>query len=623
MKLTLSIAVLAVLALSPAWAQNAYPPLPAAAPSPSTQPGPEMPAPLVVPAPAPASPPASAQMPYPNLPVAPIDAEKDGLGIAQALSRRNGAQGRVLWVDATANLGRTATADQIRDLVAQAKSTGFNVLVVDVKPIIGYTIYPSRIAAKLADWKGAKLPGDFDPLAVFVREAHAAGLQICANLAVFSEGHKSYSRGAGYDNPSLQTVLYKTVRSLRAPVMNSPSFTISDNPNTLPSDPDTIAFYADAGAVRRSMPGALALVTDQSGKILAQVDGASLAGVSLFVPARGAILLAQGRAADSLRDTTRLGDTLLFTSTPKYVPIADDPDQKYALFVNPNDPAVQQRELDLVREVVTNYPVDGVVFDDRLRFAALNADFSLISMQQFETYVGHPIKWPDDVFRYSAMPNQDIVKGPYFEAWRVWRALTIRNWLARARAIVKFYRPQATLSVYVGSWYGEYGDYGENWSADDYAGAWDFNTPSWRKTGFAGLCDWIATGCYYPTATVAEGVDAGLGGATVEAAGQLSNQAVSDESWVYGGLYAVQFSNKGDSFAKALQAAAASTQGVMIFDVSQVIDNKLWPILAQAFSQPAPAPHQVAGLLDTMRAQRNAAAQAAPAAPAGKPGTGL
>ncbi|MDR3708357.1 MAG: alpha amylase family protein [Capsulimonadaceae bacterium] len=626
MKLPAAILTLLIASAVPVAAQNSFPPpKPGAATMPPA--GLIMPPPLVIAPPAPAGAQASlpAQMPFPDLPSVPLDSDRDAQGIAQETARTRGAQGRILWVDATANLERCNSAQDIHDLVVQAKNTGFNVIVVDVKPVIGYTTYPSKIAPKLADWKGARLPGDFDPLAVFVREGHAAGLQVCANLAVFSEGHKYFGKGPGYDDPSLQTVLYEATRSVKAPVPFSPSLTIADIPNALPADPDAVAVYTDAAALKRSLPGALVTITDQTGKIMAQVDGAVLPSVSLYVPSQGAILVAQGKSADSLRATTRIGDYLAFATAPRFVPIAGDSNQKVALFVNPNDPAVQQRELDLVQEVVANYAVDGVVFDDRLRFAGINADFSLVSMQQFEQYVGRPIKWPDDIFHYNAFPNQDIVKGPYYQAWRVWRALTIRNWLAKARAIVKFYRPHATLSVYAGSWYGEYGDLGENWAAVDYAGAFDFNSPDWRQTGFASLLDWITTGCYYPTATISEGAASGSVGATVEAAGQLSNKAVDDQTWVYAGIYLEQFSNKNDNFAKALQAAAASTQGVMIFDVSQVTDSKLWPVLAQAFSKPAQAPHEIAGLIDTVRA-RHASASApssSGAEPAGKAGTGL
>ncbi len=78
---------------------------------------------------------------------------------------------------------------------------------------------------------------------------------------------------------------------------------------------------------------------------------------------------------------------------------------------------------------------------------------------------------------------------------------------------------------------------------------------------------------------------------------------------------------------QALQAAAASTQGVMVFDLSHNIDQ-FWPVFQSAFATPAAAPQAVPGLLDDVRRQR--AAQKASGVPlppvilyGGTPGTGL
>jgi uncharacterized lipoprotein YddW (UPF0748 family) len=563
-------------------------------------------------------------MPFPKLPTVTLDAVGDSVGIAQLTARGKNLQGRVLWVDATANLDRYNSPAEIHDIVTQAKNSGFNTLVLDVKPIIGYTIYPSHIAGKLANWKGSQLGEDYDPLDLFIKEAHAVNLQICANFAVFSEGHKYFNKGLAYTKPKLQTVLYQATRSVKPPVMFAPSFNISDSLNSIPADPNVIGVFTDPAALKKVTSG-LIVVTDSQGRIAAEVDPTLTSPSTVVAPPQGAILVTQGKAADTFRSTTHIGDTLTFTSTPRYVQCADDPTQKITVFVNPNDPEVQQHELDIVKEVVVNYPVDGVIFDDRLRFAGLNADFSPQSMQQFEQYVGRPLKWPDDVFQYNPMPNQDIIKGPQFEAWNVWRALTIRNWLAKAKATVKFYRPQATFSVYAGSWYGEYGGMAENYAADDYNGAFDFNTPNWRKTGFAGMLDWITTGCYYKNATIADG--GASPGSTVEGAGQLSNRVINDQTWTYAGLYALMYNRNNDDFGKAIQAAAASSQGVMIFDVSQLYDQKLWPVVQAAFGgAPTQAPHQVPGLIDTVRSQRvapTAASAPVPATLKGSEGTGL
>jgi uncharacterized lipoprotein YddW (UPF0748 family) len=568
-----------------------------------------MPEPLIVPPP---PPPASTTGTSPNLtalfpqaPPIPLDIASDEIGDAQTIARQHGVQARMLWVDGGANIDSINTPEKVQALVKQAYDAGFNMIVLDVKPIVGYTLYPSKFATKLSEWKGSTLPADVDPLALMVADAHAVGLKVIANMSTFGEGHKIAGLGPAFTTDSgWQTVLYEATRTVQPPIMGAGPLVIADTPNQLPADPSQVALYTDTSFLHHNLSqDGVAIVTNFIGRVVACVDAQSLAAIHVSAPADGAVLVGVGSAGNELRNEFRIGDVVTFNSLPRYVPIADAPEQKVTLFVNPNNPDVQQHELDIVQEICTNYDVDGVSFDDRMRFAAINADFSDLSKRQFEDYVGHKITWPDDVFRINPYPNQEIIRGPEYQAWLVWRALTIRNWLAKARKIVKTLRPNATVGCYVGSWYGEYDQYGSNWASTEFDGPFDFLTPAYRQTGFAGLLDWIATGCYYTTATVADGNAIGEPGATVESAGQLTNRAVDDQAWCYAGLYVQPFGSDVDSFERCLRAAAATTQGVMLFDLSQINQNNLWPIIAQAFSHRTESPSSVPGLIDQVHTQ--------------------
>ncbi len=295
-----------------------------------------------------------------------------------------------------------------------------------------------------------------------------------------------------------------------------------------------------------------------------------------------------------------LGATLNIAGAPNYVLSSQSAENGVALWTNPNDPQVQQRIIDMISELVTKYPVDGVIFDDRMRYSGINADFSEESRKAFEIYVGKQLTWPDDVLRpqvsFPALTRQTL-PGPYFDDWRLWHALIIRNWLAHAAATVKGIRPTATVSVYVGSWYGEYFDYGSNWAADDFQAGFRPLTDAYRATGYAGLVDWMTTGCYYNLATVSEANATGeTPGITVEAAGQLSNRCANNATWVYAGIQLINFDGNPEGLAHVLQAACASTQGIMVFDLSHKIEQ-FWPVFQQAFNKPALPPHAIPGLL--------------------------
>ncbi len=594
-------------------APTAVPPptIPAAIPPPVTPPPVIVLAPpLSVPPPAPAVP---AYVPLKSLPSAVFDDTDDAVGLAQLLTRERGLQARIIWIDGTANLNRVNTADKIAALTAQIKKSGFNTIVFDVKPIVGYTLYPSRFAPKLTSWLGGKtLPASFDPLAAMVAQAHLNGLQIVTSMNVFSEGHRDVKYGPGYDHPEWQTTLCEPSLSLMSSASGATPYALSDRANSPARLPGQISLVTETAGLKAA-PGTLAAVLDANMRVIAVADGAALPALSLSAPPGGSVLLGGGPAGDWLKSYAMLGAQISLLTNSQFVPISQRPEQQVPLMVNPNDPAVQTRILNMVAEVVRGYGVDGVIFDDRLRYAGANADFSPITHAQFEAFLGHPVHWPDDVLTYSvAYPSltKRLIPGPDYDAWNVFRTLTIRNWLASASATVKAIRPSATVSVYAGSWYPDYPQLGSNWAADDFSAGLRFLTPSYQKTGFAGLTDWMTTGCYYTPGTITDAQGQGRSaGESVEAAGQFSNRAVNDQTFVYAGIALSNYNGHPEQLQKALQGALASTQGVMVFDLSHNIDQ-FWTTFGAAFSTPAVAPQAVPGLLADLR-RRHAARKAA------------
>jgi len=632
-------AVLALCALSgPLAAQAPQPPAPPPVPGGAPIAVPPSPVPLPPPAP-PVAPPLTVPppqavapyVPFKGIPAVPLDEADNGVGLAQQSARTHGAQARVIWIDGTANLNRVNTLEKITALTAQVKKAGFNTIIFDVKPIVGETLYPSRYAPKLTAWLGGKtLPVGFDPLVAMVAQAHANGLQLVASMNVFSEGHRDVKRGPGYDHPEWQTTLYEPDLSVMSSAPGATPTPLSDRANLPARSPGQIAVYTDLGGLRPE-PGSVVALLDADERVVAQISGASLAGLSVALPPGGSALAGAGAAGDWLRRNAGLGAQVSLLTNTSLVPISARPEQQVPLMTNPNSPAVQARILTMIAEVVRGYAVDGVIFDDRMRYAGLNADFSPVTRAQFEAYLGHAVRWPDDVFTYQvAFPGltKRVIPGPAYDAWLVFRALTIRNWLASAVSTVKAIRPTATVSVYAGSWYPEYPALGSNWAADDFAAGLRFLTPTYQKTGFAGLVDWLTTGCYYTPGPIADSVALGQPpGASVEAAGQFSNRAANDQTWVYAGIALSNYNGHPELLARALQAACASTQGVMVFDYSHNIDQ-FWPTFQAAFAAPAAPPQAVPGLLADLRRQHAARKAAGTPDPpvilqGGTPGTGL
>lgn len=544
--------------------------------------------------------------PLPGLPAVTLDANGDGYGIAQQTARSKNLQARILWIDATANVARINTNDKIAALIDKAKYAGFNTIVLDVKPIIGFTLWPSKIAPKLMGWRGQSF-GDFDPLASMVFAAKKAGMPLFVCLNAFSEGHRDLEQGPGYDHPEWQTVLYEIQGAVQSASDHKATFSLVDRIDQMPATENELGVFNDLRQLPAKLPANSKLViVDSGGNVLAQADGAAVHALAVVPPPGGSALVGFGRASDFLRLYGKPDDRLLFECAPDFVPIGKRPWQQVPLMVNPNDPAVRRRELSLLEELLQNYEVDGVMYDDRLRYAGMNADFSDVTRRQFESYVGEKITWPDDVFRWNLLPDlsRGIVPGKWYDAWLAFRAQTLKSFIVDARKVVQRVRPNAVFGVYAGSSYGDYGPFASNYASADFEAGFRYLTPAYQKAGFAEQLDFIITGCYYSTATIAEAMSQNVGvGYTVEAAGQLSNRVARDQAWVYAGIAVDQFKGDQTKLQNALQAAVASTQGVMIFDLSHDLD-KVWNVFQQAFTLKADPPHSKTGLLAEIRRRR-------------------
>ena len=629
------LALYIFLALMPAHAQQPVPPPPNPVPSAG------YPAPLTV-TPPPATPPP--YVPFPQWGTLPLDEQNNGIGFAQSVSRARGLQARLLWIDATANLDRINSAQKIHDLVALIKDTGFTTICFEAKPISGQVLYPSKFAPKLTEFgkpgvPTKYLPGEFDPVGAMATECKTAGINLILSLNAFSEGHQLLGTGPGFAHPEWQTVLYEEspkLRSSGAPLGYDAPLAVRTN--ELPVMEGEISVYTDAarvaGDVAKRRPDlAVVVVADRTGRVIAQTAGASWNALSVAIPDGGAAFVGQNIAtATFLRQYCPLGTALSVISAPIYVPIGERPRRQTPLMTNPFRAEVRARLLSIVTEAATNYDIGGVIFDDRLRYAGLDADFSPEARQAFETYMGKSVRWPDDVLRFGyRFPQMErtLMPGQYYDAWLTFRALALRNRLADIVRAVKAIKPQVTVSTYVGSWYPDYPDVGANWAADDFSAGYRFLNPSYQKTGWAGLTDFVVTGCYYTTGTIADALARGEDiGSTVEAAGQFSNRAVNDASWVYAGIELSDFKGKTpDDLRRCLQAAAATTQGVMVFDLSH--DFETWrPVFKEAFTKPAGIPHLNPDALAEVRRLRAAKKAAGTPDPPvilyrGKGGTGF
>ena len=531
-----------------------------------------------------------------------MDTYQNGVGLAIQAARSNGLQARIMWIDFTANIDRINTESKVEQTIAKIADAGFNTVVFDVKPLSGQVAYNSKIAPKLLEWRGKRVPADYDCLAHVAAAAKRHRLSIYTAMNAFSEGHGLLKVGPGYAKLDQQTVLYEP-----QPIVRIGGDTYHLSPKLNAEKTDAITVYSSNDTIPMSAADgfAVTLLPDQT--IVDGFEGGTKRRGVPTIPKGGIALFGRGESGNWLRHHAAQGTRAQFDTVAQFVPISERPEQQYPLMMNINHPEVQKYELEIAREVVKNYPVDGIIYDDRLRFGGINADFSEITRQKFEHWIGKKLNWPDDVFKFtiSTTLHRGIQPGHYYDAWLQFRAVCVTDYVKTVRNVISSEKRDAQLGVYAGSWYGEYPAFGNNYASVDARSPFWFSTPEYRKTGFATDLDFLITGCYYPVATTYDAMSNGLPiGSTVEAAGILTNRLVRDQCWSYAGIALSDFKGNPKGLMNALQAACGSTQGVMVFDLSHDVEP-MWPVFKQAFVQPRVPPHRRIEVLRDVRRRRN------------------
>jgi len=551
----------------------------------------------------------------PGLRWAKLDRNAAKVGVANGLAREHGAQARILWIDGTANIERVSSEEKVRALMEKVAKTGFNAVVYDVKPIVGRTMYPSRLAGQMTSWRGQTMPAGYDPVAHIVRYAKANRLAVYLSMNAFSEGHSFAKRaendpsqglgdpGFGYHHPDQQSIAMESRPVLAGPAWsNRIALQSTLDPPGLesargkPGEPQVGIYTKVPTAVKEPCS---CLVLDSQGRTTGSMNG-----LPASIPAGSLLVVGLGESGESLLRALP-GDLVRVAAQVRLVPVGESQDQ-IPLMMNPYHPLVQARALAFVKEVMARYDADGFVYDDRLRFANITADFSPQARSAFEAWVGKGVRWPEDVYvpTYSLRLTQGTRPGPLYDAWLAFRAKTMADWVHRVGRTVRQTRPGSQFAVYAGSNYGDYANFGTNYGSNLNTAGYPFLTGPYREQGFASELDFLMTGCYYRYGTIFEAMEVGLKpGFTVEAAGLVSNRVVRDQTWTYASIMLSLMWDNPENLETVLQAACATTQGVMVFDLSHQMD-RFWPTFERAFRKPSKPPHNVPGLTASLRARR-------------------
>lgn len=256
-----------------------------------------------------------------------------------------------------------------------------------------------------------------------------------------------------------------------------------------------------------------------------------------------------------------------------YEGIIDIREQKkqVSAFMNPAMPENQEYALSFVKEIVEKYDIDGYSLD-YCRYPDMCADFSDFSRKDFEKYLGHEVEnWPTDVYAYPPA-GWPLVEGKYFRDWWSYRAKVICDFVERARKTIKQIKPDVEVVYWASrSVNGIYYN-GQNWASPRHPVHLDKGQQNWcnsdyMKAGFADKIDVFMIGAYLHTVFGLDDPN------SIESALRKAKEYIKDDCTAYGTIYALYHEL---NIEDAVYVCLRDTEGLMVFDICQVIKFDLW-----------------------------------------------
>ena len=373
---------------------------------------------------------------------------------------------KILWLDAKANFKRFSNQDTIRHYLDVAKSTGFNEVVVDVRPMQGDVLYKSEILQPLTSFgDGYTYERDWDYLQFFIEESKKRDLKVTVSVGVLPAGQIPTKTGTAYNDESW--------------------------------DDKICVSYTKEGLKKMKE-------TDEN-----------------------------------------------------------------ALFLNPSLSFVKEFVVNFITEIVSNYDFDALALD-YCRYKNADYDFSDSSRVAFEKFINKKVeKFPEDIFTFNEEGTR--IPGKYYKQWWEFRSTTITNLVTDIRKAIKKEKPNMKLTYWAASWIHAIYANGQNWASEKYYDPSLVN-PEWasktyKHTGFANQLDIFMLGSYL---TNVYGLD---NNESIEYAIERAYNLIGDECTIYGTIYG---ENNKKNMEDAVYVCLTQTEGLMVFDIVQVIKYNLW-----------------------------------------------
>ena len=284
--------------------------------------------------------------------------------------------------------------------------------------------------------------------------------------------------------------------------------------------------------------------------------------------------------------------SMVYTPEKGIIPITEEK-HKYGAMINPLNEEYRTHILNVLKEVVTKYSdLDGLMLD-RVRYDGITADFSPLSREKFEAYIGKKVaKFPEDIFVWKKntdgkfITHRESISGNGLNGEQK-TLLIIWHWYEKKLKppIPKFpLAPIPELGIRLTM-------------------KWELISPAksmtrlktliglllkYKNYGYAELIDLYATGNYYTDITIEEykktnrtiwnETDSQAQAGTwycVEGSCQHLRQILKDNKFM-GGILVDQFYDNPGKLSETIEMNLRRADGLMVFDIVHIIQKNLW-----------------------------------------------
>lgn len=508
-------------------------------------------------------------------------------GITDTLYASYEQKPRYLWIETGANLLTLASREKIAEMLDKAKAAGITHIVPEAKNAWGTVIYESDFAPHIRDsstnriWPPGEysppkdwFPKDYDTLSVLIEEAHKRGIKVNASVNCFSEGLDRTQEGQAFSRPEWQSVYFVANRNIIAPNGKFYSITrVGGNRGW-----NELVLYPSGShkLVPTNQWGIELSVKDD--EVADVFDRQITQGPQVPVPDSGYVLSGNGAAREFLKSNFRVGSRVRLG--PVETSFAKSGETGTFAFVNVAHPEVQLYQQAILHELVSKYPVDGVILD-RCRWWNYYADFSDYNRFLFEEFLGRRVEnWPQDILSYE--PTRffyAIKRGLLWQDWQAWRAKVMHQFFRSAAVVIRKTRPGIEVGNYVGGWYPFYWREGVNWGAAGYDPGFEWANATWIASGTAEFFDYLMVGAYYPEVFESESIALGQPAwMSVEGVAKLARAVTMGKTKIINSLNLEQFEKRPERMREAIKMSEAASDGVMLFDLVFMEKFGWWPL---------------------------------------------